>query len=72
MKQRLQKILSDRGVTSRRKGEALIGQGKVTVNGQIAALGMTAHPQQTAGVFALSDPVQILGRPPLGRHHPVA
>lgn len=45
MKQRLQKILSDRGVTSRRKGEALIGQGKVTVNGQIAALGDSADPE---------------------------
>lgn len=45
MKQRLQKILSDRGVTSRRKGETLIGQGKVTVNGQIAALGDSADPE---------------------------
>ncbi len=45
MKQRLQKILSDRGITSRRKGEALIGQGKVTVNGQIAALGDSADPE---------------------------
>lgn len=55
MKQRLQKILSDRGVTSRRKGEALIGQGKVTVNGQIAALGDSADPE--------IDTIRVEGKP---------
>lgn len=44
MKQRLQKILSDRGVASRRKAEALIAQGRVTVNGLPAALGDSADP----------------------------
>lgn len=39
MKQRLQKILSDRGITSRRKAETMIQQGRVTVNGSVASLG---------------------------------
>lgn len=42
MKQRLQKILSDRGVTSRRKAETWIQQGRVSVNGRIATVGETA------------------------------
>lgn len=42
MKQRLQKILSDRGVTSRRKAEIMIQQGRVTVNGGVASLGDSA------------------------------
>jgi pseudouridine synthase len=35
MKQRLQKIIADAGITSRRKAEELILQGRVTVNGQV-------------------------------------
>lgn len=42
MNQRLQKILSDRGVTSRRKAEEMISAGRVTVNGQVALLGSSA------------------------------
>lgn len=42
MMQRLQKILSDRGVASRRKAEELIRQGRVAVNGRTAALGESA------------------------------
>ncbi|MGE4352661.1 MAG: pseudouridine synthase [Oscillospiraceae bacterium] len=42
MKERLQKIISRAGVASRRRAEALIDQGRVTVNGELAALGMTA------------------------------
>ncbi len=45
MQERLQKILSARGVASRRKAEELILQGQVTVNGQSAQLGSTADPQ---------------------------
>lgn len=45
MKLRLQKILSDRGVASRRKAEELIDQGFVTVNGAIANLGDSADPE---------------------------
>lgn len=44
MKLRLQKILSDRGVASRRKAEELIRGGLVTVNGTAANLGDSADP----------------------------
>ena len=40
MKERLQKFLSRAGVASRRKAEVLITEGRVTVNGQRAELGM--------------------------------
>jgi len=45
MKERLQKILSARGVASRRKAEEMIKAGLVTVNGQPAVLGDTADAQ---------------------------
>lgn len=41
---RIQKILSDCGVASRRKSEELIEAGKVKVNGKIAVLGDRADP----------------------------
>lgn len=41
---RLQKLLSERGVASRRKAEDLIEQGKVRVNGHPAKLGDSADP----------------------------
>lgn len=44
MKQRLQKLISAAGLTSRRKSEELIKMGKVTVNGIPAALGDSADP----------------------------
>ena len=44
MTQRIQKILSERGVCSRRKAEAYIMEGRVTVNGLPANLGDTADP----------------------------
>ena len=43
MKERLQKILSARGVASRRKAEELIQAGCVTVNGVAAKLGDTGR-----------------------------
>ena len=42
MKERLQKILSARGVASRRKAEEMITAGLVTVNGKVAVVGDTA------------------------------
>ena len=42
MAERLQKILSARGVASRRKAEEMIEDGRVTVNGRTATLGDTA------------------------------
>lgn len=44
MKERLQKILSARGVASRRKAEEWILSGRLQVNGRIAQLGETADP----------------------------
>lgn len=38
--ERLQKVISESGYTSRRKAEELIKQGKVFVNGEVASLGM--------------------------------
>lgn len=45
MTERLQKILSARGVASRRKAEELLQAGRITVNGRIAALGESADPE---------------------------
>lgn len=45
MKERLQKILSSRGVASRRKAEEMIQNGDVTLNGTAAKLGDTADPE---------------------------
>jgi 23S rRNA pseudouridine2605 synthase len=46
MTERLQKILSARGVASRRTAETMIMEGRVTVNGTVAALGQTADPEK--------------------------
>ena len=45
MRERLQKILSGRGVASRRRAEVLIGAGRVTVNGVVARVGDSADPE---------------------------
>lgn len=55
MAERLQKILSARGVASRRKAEEMIQAGRVTVNGTPAALGDTADPA--------SDAIRVDGKP---------
>ena len=44
MKERLQKILSVRGIASRRHAEQFIEAGRVTVNGKKAVLGQQADP----------------------------
>ena len=44
MKDRLQKILSARGIASRRKAEEMIQNGLVSVNGTVARLGDSADP----------------------------
>lgn len=45
--ERLQKILSHSGISSRRAAEALIRAGRVTVNGRtVTELGTRAHPQR--------------------------
>lgn len=45
MKERLQKILSARGVASRRRAEEMILAGRVSCNGCICALGDSADPE---------------------------
>ena len=44
MKERLQKILASRGICSRRKAEEFLNAGRVSVNGNLAALGESADP----------------------------
>ncbi|NLG07451.1 rRNA pseudouridine synthase [Candidatus Peribacteria bacterium] len=44
MQERLQKILSGRGICSRRKAEEYIERGLVKVNGEIASIGQKADP----------------------------
>lgn len=46
MTERLQKLLSSRGVASRRASEDLIKAGRVSVNGCVAALGDSADPEK--------------------------
>ncbi|RMG05636.1 MAG: rRNA pseudouridine synthase [Nitrospirae bacterium] len=42
MKERIQKILANSGICSRRKAEDLIREGRVMVNGRVAEIGMKA------------------------------
>ncbi len=56
MTERLQKILSARGVASRRKAEEMILSGRVTVNGVIASLGDSADPDCDA-IFVDGSPL---------------
>lgn len=55
MTERIQKILSARGVASRRQAEAMIQEGRVTCNGVPCFLGQTADPNV--------DTIMIDGRP---------
>lgn len=55
MEERLQKILAARGIASRRAAEKMIEQGRVTVNGAVAALGDKAD--------AARDDIALDGRP---------
>ena len=51
---RLQKIIADAGIASRRKAEELIAAGAVTVNGKKASVGDKADPQR--------DRINVAGR----------
>lgn len=42
MEERLQKIIAEMGIASRRKAEEIISEGRVTVNGRVAEVGMKA------------------------------
>lgn len=46
MEQRIQKILAQMGIASRRKAEELIIEGRVTVNGKRAVIGMKVNPEK--------------------------
>ena len=55
MKDRLQKILSARGVASRRRAEEMIASGRVTCNGVVCKIGDSADPE--------TDVILIDGKP---------
>lgn len=54
MKDRIQKILSQRGVASRRQAEQMILAGRITCNGTVCQLGQLADPD--------TDIIQVDGR----------
>ena len=72
MAEQLQKILSARGLASRRTAETWIQQGRVTVNGIPARLGDTADPEQDEIILdgkplpQGQEPVYILLNKPRG------
>ena len=55
MKERLQKLISSAGLASRRQAEALLRTGRVSVNGETAALGQSADPD--------TDEIAVDGQP---------
>jgi 23S rRNA pseudouridine2605 synthase len=70
---RLQKIIADAGITSRRKAEELILQGRVAVNGQtITELGSKADPERDhikvdgKLLHGANRPIHILLNKPVG------
>lgn len=63
MKERLQKILSARGVTSRRMAEQWIAAGRITCNGLVSALGDQADPD--------TDEILLDGKPLPAQKEPI-
>lgn len=53
--ERLQKLIARAGVASRRRAEELVADGRVTVNGSVAAIGDSADPAR--------DRIEVDGRP---------
>jgi 23S rRNA pseudouridine2605 synthase len=72
MTERLQKILSGRGVASRRAAEKMIEEGRVTVNGRVVLLGESADPDADeilvdgSALPSVSENVYILLHKPRG------
>lgn len=60
MTERLQKLLSQRGIASRRGAEKLISAGRVTVNGKVAEIGQQAD----AAVDQICVDGSDIGQPP--------
>lgn len=58
---RLQKFMADAGVASRRKCEEIISQGRVSVNGRVAAIGMRVEPDKD-NVLLDGAPIYIVGQ----------
>ncbi|MEE0681137.1 MAG: pseudouridine synthase [Candidatus Gastranaerophilaceae bacterium] len=58
---RLQKFMADAGVASRRKCEEIISQGRVSVNGRVAAIGMRVEPDKD-NVLLDGTPIYIVGQ----------
>lgn len=63
MTERIQKILSAHGIASRRAAETLLREGRVTVNGRVAALGQSADPD--------ADDIRVDGEPLPEKAEPV-
>ncbi len=74
MAARLQKILSQWGIASRRRAEQLILAGRVQVNGEVAQLGQTAEPTtdrievdgRLISVQSRPEPIYLLLNKPVG------
>ncbi len=64
MEERLQKILSQRGVASRRQAETMILAGRVLLNGGIAHLGQKANPAIDI-ITVDGEPLKLNYRPSL-------
>lgn len=69
---RIQKLLSQRGVASRRKAEEMILAGRITLNGSVCGLGDSADPERDdiridgAPLPALQERIYILLHKPRG------
>lgn len=63
MRERIQKIISARGIASRRAAEKMIAEGRITVNGAAAALGDSADPD--------TDVIEVDGAPLRGQDAPI-
>ena len=63
MKERLQKILSAQGICSRRAAETYLLEGRIKVNGQVAALGDQADPE--------CDEILVDDQPLTGKPEPI-
>ncbi len=62
MEERIQKILSRRGVTSRRQAEQMILDGRVSCNGVVCSLGQSADPD-TDIILVDGKPLPSPGKP---------